>query len=89
MGIGDDVRRQIEKAVNAAKRDEARGLQRALDRLRESCKGGDVAAARAVLERAMREHHARPTAVQLDEGARRLVNGERIGVTSSDFRLGR
>jgi hypothetical protein len=56
--------------------------------LSESCKGGGAAAARAALERAMRQHHARPTAAQLDEKARRLVNGERIGVTSRDFRLG-
>jgi hypothetical protein len=89
MGIGDDVRRQMEKAVNAAKRDDARGLQRALDRLGETCKGSDVTTARAALERAMRQHHARPTAAQLDDGARRLVNGERIVVKSSEFKLGR
>jgi len=47
MGIGDDVRRQMEKALNAAMGDDARGLQRALDCLSESCKGGDAAAARA------------------------------------------
>jgi hypothetical protein len=89
VDIGDQVRRQMEKAVNAAKRDDARGLQRALDRLSESYKDGDVTTARAALECAMHQHHARPTAAQLDDGARRLVKGERIVVKSSDFKLGR